>query len=301
MSDLHIKGIFEVNSFLDTAEKIDEDFYNEVNKSIKSKTGNQKQEEVYKHVKIAEELMQQLEIRYYRDKFYVFSNGVYKSNLQLIEHTMVNINNNLKKSERAEVLDYIRIKQWRDKLDVDENFINMKNGMYDLKNNKLIPHNADIFTTCQINANYIENENIEINEDVEKFFDDITNNNPSRKLGLLQILGYCMSYKVDLQKCFIFYGPTASNGKSTLIEIINAMIGYENICHISVHQLLRRFTIAEITDKLLNTETEISTDTVTSTEIFKKIISGDIISAERKYIQEQQTFKPFAKFIFRYK
>ena len=234
---------------------------------------------------------------------------------------MLNINNNLKKSERAEVLDHIRIKQYREEIDVDENYINFKNGMYDLKNNVLVPHDPEIFTTCQINAEYIEDDKLEVNQDVEKFLDDImcvnnddinandidsmnANNDDDnssvyedRKTALLQIIGYCMTFKVDLQKAFIFYGPTAKNGKSTLIEIINALIGKDNICHITVHQLLKRFTIAELGNKLLNTETEIATDLITNLEVFKKIITGDEISAEKKY-QDRHIMKPFAKFIF---
>lgn len=327
-SDLHIKGIFEFDKLLETAEKIDKEFYDEVNKSktdSKKKSKNMEHvEEMHKHVLVAEELMKQLEIRHYKENFYIFKNGVYKNNLQLIENIMLNINNNLKKSERAEVLDHIRIKQYREDIDVDENFINFKNGMYDLKNNVLVPHNPKIFTTCQINAEYIEDDKLEVNQDVEKFLDEImcvnndnnsTNTDDSsvndsmsankddsiynkRKTALLQIIGYCMTFRVDLQKAFIFYGPTAKNGKSTLIEIINTVIGKDNICHITVHQLLKRFTIAELENKLLNTETEIATDLITNMEVFKKIITGDEISAEKKY-QDRHIMKPFAKFIFR--
>lgn len=343
---MHIKGIFELDELLATAEKVDKAFYDEVNKATNNKSSaNRKnqdlvQEEVYKHVQVAEEIMKQLEIRFCKENYYVWNNGVYKDNLPLIEHKMLNINNNLKKSERAEVLDHIRIKQWREDIDIDENYINFRNGMYDLKNNVLVPHDPEIFTTCQVNAEYIEDDKLEENQDIENFLDiimcvkkddngtstddisandsmstsndDISvndNNNSSsiindrsnvyenRKTALLQIIGYCMTFKVDLQKAFIFYGPTAKNGKSTLIEIINAVIGRDNICHITVHQLLKRFTIAELTNKLLNTETEIATDLITNMEVFKKIITGDEISVEKKY-QDRHIIKPFAKFIF---
>ena len=292
-----------MDKLLETAEKIDKEFYDNVNRSETNKSSNNRknqdivQDEIHKHVLVAEEHMKQLEIRHCKENFYIYKNGVYKDNLQLIEHTMLNINNNLKKSERAEVLDHIRIKQWREEIDIDENYINFKNGMYDLKNNVLVSHNPEIFTTCQINAEYIEDDKLEVDQDVEKFLDDIMCGNNERKTALLQIIGYCMTFKVDLQKAFIFYGPTAKNGKSTLIEIINAVIGKNNICHITVHQLLKRFTIAELTNKLLNTETEIATDLITNMEVFKKIITGDEISAEKKY-QDRHIIKPFAKFIF---
>lgn len=60
--------------------------------------------------------------------------------------------------------------------------------MYDLKNRRLINHSPLIFTTCQINANYIDDMELKTNEYIEKFLSDITCNNPRKRLALLQII-----------------------------------------------------------------------------------------------------------------
>lgn len=298
-SDLHIKGILDFEKLLATAEKVDKKIYEDANikaSSMKSIDSNQT-EQVSKHVKVAEDVMKQLEVRYYKGNYFTYRNGVYKENLELLEHKMLEVNNNLTKNERQEVLDYIRIKQWREAIDINEDYINFKNGIFDLKNNVLIQHSPEIFTVCQLNAEYIEDDKLVPNPDVDKFLNDITCGNADRKTALLQIIGYCMTYRVDFQKAFLFYGPSAKNGKSTAIEIIDAIIGKNNICHITVHQLLKRFTLAELENKLLNTETEIATELITNMEVFKKIITGDEISVERKY-KDRHITKPFAKFIF---
>ena len=295
-SDLFKKGILDLNTLLSTAEKVDKDYYNEVNEKERKKM-KYKEEGVHKHVQIAEQVMQKINIRFYKGDFYIYENGVYHNNLQGLERVILEVDNNLRKSERAEVLDYIRIKQGKDEIEINEDYINYKNGLFSLKENKLYPHTPDIFTTCQVNINYLKDEEIIVIESVEKFLKDIAFNNEKRIKALLQITGYSMTSRVDLQQAFIFYGPTARNGKSTVIEIINTIIGRENICHITVHQLLKRFTIAELTNKLLNTETEIATDLITNMEVFKKIVTGDEISVEQKY-KDRYIIKPFAKFIF---
>ena len=106
-----------------------------------------------------------------------------------------------------------------------------------------------------------------------------------------------MTYRTDLQLAFFFYGPTARNGKSTLIEIINKMIGKSNICHVTMQQLCERFSSSLIVGKLLNTETEIEQNAIKSIEMFKKITTSDEITVEQKYLNPE-TVKPFCKLIF---
>ncbi len=157
------------------------------------------------HVKIAEEVMKKIYIKFYRENFYVYENGVYHKNKTLIEQTILSIKRNAKKHLRAEILDYIRINQIVQEMTVNEQFINFKNGLYDLINKRLIPHSPLYFTTCQINANYINDHEYLVNKDIENFLNDITCNNLERKRCLLQIIGYCMTSSTKLELAFFFY------------------------------------------------------------------------------------------------
>lgn len=62
-------------------------------------------------------------------------------------------------------------------------------------------------------------------------------------------------------------------------------------------QLGEKFIASELTDKILNTETEVEKDVISSIEVFKKAVSGDEISVEPKY-KERHDIKPFCKFIW---
>lgn len=112
-----------------------------------------------------------------------------------------------------------------------------------------------------------------------------------------KLYGYCMTFKTDLQKAFFFYGPTAKNGKSTTIEMINKLIGKENISHVTMKQLSERFSSSDIADKLLNTETEVEKDIIRNIELFKKVVTGDELGVEEKY-KQRYTIIPYAKFIY---
>ena len=58
-----------------------------------------------------------------------------------------------------------------------------------------------------------------------------------------------------------------------------------------------KYAAAELTDKLLNTETEIEKDLIKSIEMFKQVVTGDELSVEEKY-NPRYIIKPFSKIIF---
>lgn len=248
------------------------------------------------HTRIAEELLNKYDIKYYNKNLYIYSNGVYFKDTSILEREMLKLNENITKNTRREVIEYIKIKKSGENIFPDKIYINFKNCLYDTKKQIKLEHTSDKFTLNQINANYIEN--ININHDVEKFLDNVSSGNINRKKAILQIIGYSMTSSVELQKAFIFYGPSAENGKSTLLKIIEKLIGIENICHISIHELQKgRFYAAEMENKLLNTVAELSRMNLDTVEIFKGVVTGDEISVENKY-EERHTISPYAKHIF---
>lgn len=220
ISSLRINKILDFNKLMETEEKIDKILYDEANKIEDKKSGlintnniDVEIEELEEHVKLAEDIMSLLYIKFYNENFYVFENGVYKKDLPLIEQYILEIKKNAKKSLRAEILDYIRIKTNQKEISINAQYINFKNGLFDIVNQKLIPHNPNIFTTCQINANYYEKGSNIFNIDMENFLDDVTSNNPIHKKTLLQFIGYSLTYRTDLGKALFILGPTANNRK----------------------------------------------------------------------------------------
>ncbi len=181
-------------------------------------------------------------------------------------------------------------------LQVDTDYINFKNGLLDLNNNKFVPHTPDIFTINQLNVNYIEDFK-EDNEDVNKYLDDISNHNQDREDALLQIIGYSMTTRNNIQKFIIFYGPTASNGKSTLVDIINAIIGNENISHKDLKTFEQRFGANGIQFKQLNIVAEMSQKRIKDTSVFKSTISGDTFESDVKF-QDSTNITTYVKHIF---
>lgn len=99
---------------------------------------------------------------------------------------------------------------------------------------------------------------------------------------LAEYLGYVFIHNLKLEKALILFGSGA-NGKSVFFEIVNAILGEENICSYSLHNLTKydSYQRAELSNKLLNYASEINGKLETS--IFKQLVSGEPVEARQIY------------------
>ncbi|MBW2624325.1 MAG: hypothetical protein JRD68_15560, partial [Deltaproteobacteria bacterium] len=87
------------------------------------------------------------------------------------------------------------------------------------------------------------------------------------------------------------------NGKGTITDTMQAVIGIENCSNLQVRELKDpRFNLYHLENKMLNFSTETDERDPLSTEIFKKIVSGERLTTERKYGSKYEFF-PFVKFV----
>jgi putative DNA primase/helicase len=94
----------------------------------------------------------------------------------------------------------------------------------------------------------------------------------------------------------ILYG-TGANGKSVFFEIINALLGFQNVSNYSLQSLTNEngYNRAKIANKLVNYASEINGKL--ETDIFKLIASGEPIEARLPY-GEPFILNEYAKLIF---
>lgn len=296
-SDLQIKGLLDKETLLkklEKAQKVDKDYFDEINKGKRA---------TEKHVVVAEQVLERLHIKYYKGDFYVYQRGVYKEGKTIIEQCLLSIDKNLKKGMRAEILDYLRILENVDVSELNKNVINVKNGIYNISTNTLEPHNPETFTVCQMNFEYLTDEELEEMKQnsegkyIDKFFEDISSGNTDREDTLYEFTGYSMTYSTEFGKCLFIVGESAENGKSTFIALLQELFTSDNYCSVSIEEFAERFCGSELLNKLINIIHEVKNIRLNDIAKFKAVVSGDEISVEEKY-KARYTIKPFAHHIF---
>ncbi len=102
----------------------------------------------------------------------------------------------------------------------------------------------------------------------------------SSRMVLAEYIGYIFTRNLKLEKMLLLYGSGA-NGKSVFFEVINALLGKENISNYSLASLNEEHNRAQIANKLLNYGSEIKSGI--EIDHFKALASGEPIQASLKY------------------
>jgi putative DNA primase/helicase len=127
----------------------------------------------------------------------------------------------------------------------------------------------------------------------QKYLDEVL---PEKELQniVAEFFGYVFIKGLKMEKAMFLYGSGA-NGKSVFFDIMNAMLGKENISNFSLSNLLEEHNRALIAYKLLNYGSEINA-TRTRDE-FKNLVSTEPIQARLKY-GNSFTMEHYAKLAF---
>ena len=110
----------------------------------------------------------------------------------------------------------------------------------------------------------------------------VTENDSEIEDLIYEMIGYCLIPTSKFQKSFILYGD-GSNGKSTLLDAVISLLGDYNVSSLSFKEINHNFKLAEITDKLANIGDDISDEYITDSSIFKKLVTGEEITVEKKH------------------
>lgn len=232
---------------------------------------------------------------------YQYKDGVYVESSSAVRNTirdMVAADNLINQSKIMEtyrlIIDDIRIQRSTIELNSHRNLINFKNGVWDVEEQKLIPHDSKYLQTIQIPH--------EVKEFVPftktRLYDFFKKTKlPKEDVKMvLKYIAYCMTTDYGL-KTFMMLVGQSNTGKSVLIRFVEALVGVQNTSALSMHELNMRFYPAQLYGKLLNSCADNKTLPLNSIENLKKITGGDQIMHEKKG-KEPFFFVPFCKLLF---
>jgi len=171
----------------------------------------------------------------------------------------------------------------------------MKNVIFNLKTGKTIQHSPDYLSRVKIPTFYDPDA---LCPRFDKFLSTSLEDDERKIRTVLEMMALCLIKDSFLiQKAFMHCGK-GSNGKSILFGIILAWIGKENIAAKTIHDFEKnRFAASSIEGKLANICADVGHRGIVETEALKKIIAGDIMTSEKKYM-DGYTFTPYATLIF---
>jgi putative DNA primase/helicase len=180
----------------------------------------------------------------------------------------------------------------------DNVLINLKNGTFEIspQGTKIKQFDPSDFITYQLPFEYDPKARAPI---FETYLKRVLPDQERQKV-LAEYLGYVFikhgSNALKEEKALVLYG-TGANGKSVFFEIVNALLGVENVSSFSLQSLTNEngYFRAKLANRLLNYASEINGNLEAST--FKQLVSGEPVEARLPYGQPF-ILKQYAKLIF---
>lgn len=175
----------------------------------------------------------------------------------------------------------------------DKEKINFLNGTLNLKTGRLEQHLYSDYFRYVLPYPYNPSAMCQM---FMKYLDRVLPDKDAQKV-LAEYIGWIFT-PLKLEKCLFLYG-SGKNGKSVFVDIVEALLGKENISHESLSDMCGENgdrSRANLSGKLLNTCSDVAPNAF-SGDIFKRIASGEPISTRQLY-KDVATLTDYAKMLF---
>lgn len=226
-------------------------------------------------------------------QLHIYKDGIYRLGMEDIQAEMIKHISNLNKQKRNEVMSYLDLLIRENTQASDAAYIAFKNGVYNIDTGEFCDFDPNLIITNKINHEYRPDAYSEI---ADKTLNKLACKDTGIRALLEEVIGYTFYRRNELRKAFILTGDR-HNGKSTYLDMIAQLLGDDNTTALDLKELGDRFKTAELFGKLANIGDDIGDEFIANPAIFKKVVSGDRVNAERKG-QDPFDFTCYAKQLF---
>ena len=180
-----------------------------------------------------------------------------------------------------------------DSYEAQVRYLTMQNGLYDLSNYKLIPHDPGIFTTNLLPYDY--------DPDADcprwmQYLDEVFLSDQATIQFVQEAVGYIFQKSIPKAAVFFLVGD-GGNGKSVFIDIISSLCGKENVSNISLNKLNDEKYLPELFGKMINVSGETPKAKFMNTDLIKAVVAGDWVTG-REVFKNPWKFRPYCQAFF---
>ena len=217
------------------------------------------------------------DILFYDDEKGVY---VYGGEILIEKELEVTFGFKLRTSDITEIKNHVMRQTYikRENFDFDLDVVNMENGLYNMRTGKFVSHTPDYYSLNQkpfpYNPKARPKHFIKFLKEEVLWTEDITT--------AIDIIAYTFLRYNTHELYFILIGNGA-NGKSVFTGLVTNLHGLKNVSNVSLTSLVtNRFALADLENKDVNIDTELSSVTIKDMSILKKLTGKQPIRIERK-------------------
>ncbi len=227
---------------------------------------------------------------------HIYDNGIYRPGEEALHTAMVDLLPSLSTSRRRECFNYIRVcRQTPEKKLAQPHLIPFRSRVYNLRTDEFLDYDQSMVFLNRFPWDY--KPDAPYCASVADTLTAIASNDFDVTKLILESFGNCFHLLNSYRGAVALYGPSGSNGKSTLLNMLRQMVGDENASYLSLQDTAQRFRLMEVYGKAANIGDDIPDSVLLDSSLFKKLATGETVVAEKKG-QDPVSFRSYAKFFF---
>lgn len=228
-------------------------------------------------------------------EIYIYHNGVYILGNNYLRMKIQEILEEIATTQvKNEVMEKIKDLSVCDRKEfvVDRNYINLNNGILNIKTGELLVHDPKFMFLHKIAVDYKPEKQCSA---IIKFLKELLNEEDLKVIQ--EWFGYVLYRSYFLKKALILVGER-DTGKSTLLKLFDKLIGKDNISGISLQQLAGdKFATAHLYNKHINIYDDLSFSDINENGSFKIATGSGVMTGEYKFGENFQ-FENYSKLTF---
>lgn len=236
-------------------------------------------EEKFIPLYMGEYIIQNLNVVRHNLNIYIYQNelGHYAHDIDgsMLERIVRSLSPTLKNTQIKEVTGYVRT--MAKVIEEEEtNLIAVGNGLLDPYTKELKPFNPKYFITRKIPTNYNPKA---VNTFVDTTLDKVSNYHKETYVNILEMFATVLYPKFLISKMFYLYGLTASNGKSTVINMIHSTFNDgDNISSVKLQDIATdKHSSSAMVNKMANIIDDLPKQEIETVGDLKSMITGGVV------------------------
>lgn len=248
------------------------------------------------HNVMGDYLMQKYHACKINDTVHVYDAGVYKHGEEFVHGQMIELLPNISDARRREVYKYIKVNRNTPIKEVSPPYlIPFKSRIYNILTDEFAEYSPEYVFLNRFPYDYKPDapDSPALLDTIYRIADD-----DAEVVKLIfEAMGNCFYLLNSFRGAVMLYGRNGNNGKSTLLNMITQLLGRENASYLSLQDTAERFRLMEVYGKAANIGDDIPDTYFPDSSIFKKLVTGEQVIAEKKG-QDPVAFRPYAKLFF---
>lgn len=218
------------------------------------------------------------------------SYGLYVTDTVRMDKIFSFFHGDLKQRDRDEIMNYIRAEAPTRRVDTTQDIAPFANGVYDYDTKEFTPYSPDQTHLFKFVTKWNPDAELPIIDQADgtqwrpdDWLESLFDNDEELSLSMWQVIGAHLRPYNSFEQAAILMSPQGSNGKGTLLQLIESLIGSHNTAHIPLDAMEQRFGMHRVIGKCAVIADENNVGAYhTGARNFKALVTADTLTIDRK-------------------